>query len=86
MEFKFEILLTLAAVILVMAVLFRHKMRKNIAAMNKPVFVLGFLSAVAGATLMWNGRILGENTTGIATVIGIIGIGLIAAAGKFKKL
>ena len=29
---------------------------------------------------MFNGDILGENTTGIATVIGIVGIGLIATS------
>ena len=34
---------------------------------------------------MWNGSILGKNTTGIATVIGIVGIGLIATSGKPKK-
>jgi len=27
---------------------------------------------------MWDGSIFGENTSGIATIIGIIGIGLIA--------
>jgi len=34
---------------------------------------------------MWNGHILGENTTGIATVTGIIGIGLIATSRKKPK-
>jgi hypothetical protein len=31
---------------------------------------------------MFDGNILGENTTGMATVIGIIGIGTIARARK----
>jgi len=35
---------------------------------------------LAGAFLMFNGDVLGENTTGIATVIGIVGIGLIATS------
>ena len=52
---------------------------------NKPLFILGILVALTGAFLMWNGSILGENTTGIATVIGIIGIGLIATSGRAKK-
>ena len=47
--------------------------------------ILGILLALTGAFLMWNGSILGENTTGIATVIGIVGIGLIATSGKAKK-
>jgi len=52
---------------------------------NKPLFILGILIALAGAFLMWNGSILGENTTGIATVMGIVGIGLIATSGRSKK-
>lgn len=52
---------------------------------NKPLFILGILIALTGAFLMWNGSILGENTTGIATVIGIVGIGLIATSGRSKK-
>jgi hypothetical protein len=50
--------------------------------MNKVLFGLGILLALTGAFLMWNGSILGENTTGIATVIGIVGIGLIAKGRK----
>jgi len=52
---------------------------------NKPLFTLGILIALIGAFLMWNGSILGENTTGIATVIGIIGIGLIAMSRISKN-
>ena len=43
-----------------------------------PLFITGLVLALAGAFFMFNGDILGENTTGIATVIGIVGIGLIA--------
>ena len=35
---------------------------------------------------MYNGNILGENTTGLATVIGIIGIGLIGLFINSKTL
>ena len=45
-----------------------------------PLFITGLVLALAGAFLMFNGDVLGENTTGIATVIGIIGIGLIATS------
>ncbi len=53
---------------------------------QKPVqFALGLLLALTGALLMWDGSILGENTTGIATVMGIVGISLIATS-RFRLL
>ncbi|KPJ57361.1 hypothetical protein AMJ49_02090 [Parcubacteria bacterium DG_74_2] len=54
--------------------------------MNKTLFISGILLALTGAFLMWNGSILGERTTGIATIIGIVGIGLIATSRKSKKI
>jgi energy-converting hydrogenase Eha subunit H len=45
---------------------------------RKILFVLGILICLAGAGLMFDGAILGETTTNIATVLGITGIGLIA--------
>jgi energy-converting hydrogenase Eha subunit H len=45
---------------------------------RKILFVLGIVICLAGAGLMFDGAILGETTTNVATVIGIIGIGLIA--------
>jgi len=44
-------------------------------------FVLGLSLCLIGAFLMFEGNILGERTTGWATVIGIVGIGLIATSG-----
>ncbi len=44
-------------------------------------FALGILVCLIGAFLMFEGSILGENTTGWATVIGIVGIGSIATSG-----
>jgi hypothetical protein len=44
-------------------------------------FALGIIVCLIGAFLMIEGSILGERTTGIATVIGIVGIGLIATSG-----
>ena len=44
--------------------------------------IVGILLALVGAFLMWNGSILGENTTGIATIIGIVGLSLIATSKK----
>ncbi len=41
-------------------------------------FTIGLILALVAAFFMFDGGILGENTTGIATVMGIVGIGLIA--------
>lgn len=46
------------------------------------LLVLGVLVCLIGAFLMFEGSILGENTTGIATIIGIVGIGIITRARK----
>jgi L-asparagine transporter-like permease len=51
---------------------------------NKKAFftqwIIGLILALAGAFFMFDGDILGENTTGITTVVGIVGIGLIATS------
>ena len=44
------------------------------------LFIIGLVLALTAAFFMFDGDILGENTTGIATVIGIVGIGLIATS------
>ena len=45
-----------------------------------PLFIIGLVLALTAAFFMFDGDILGENTTGIARVIGIVGIGLIATS------
>jgi len=46
------------------------------------IFALGLSVCLIGALVMVAGEsLLGENHTGIATVIGIVGIGLIGCAG-----
>jgi hypothetical protein len=47
---------------------------------------LGVLICLMGAYLTYNGSILGEDTTGLARVIGIIGIGLIGSSINSKTL
>ena len=42
--------------------------------------VVGVLLCLVGGFLMFQGNILGERTTGIARVVGIIGIGIIASS------
>jgi hypothetical protein len=41
---------------------------------------VGVLVCLIGAFLMYHGSILGDDTTGIATVVGIIGIGIITSS------
>ena len=43
-------------------------------------FIGGIAVALVGAAFMFNGDIFGENTSGIATIIGIVGISLIASS------
>ena len=43
-------------------------------------FIIGLILALTAAFFMFDGDILGENTTGIATIIGIVGIGLIGTS------
>ena len=44
------------------------------------LFGIGLILALTAAFFMFDGDILGENTTGIATVVGIVGICLIATS------
>ncbi|KYK21647.1 hypothetical protein AYK25_08000 [Thermoplasmatales archaeon SM1-50] len=52
--------------------------------MNKKLFVIhfvvGIIVALLGAFIMFHGSIFRENNSGIATVINIIGIGIIASS------
>jgi hypothetical protein len=45
------------------------------------MFILGVADALIAAFIMFHGHVFEENNSGIATVIGIIGIGLIASSG-----
>ena len=48
-------------------------------------FIIGIIIALMGAGIMFHGNIFAENNSGIATVIGIIGIGIIATS-NFRLL
>ena len=76
------ITLILVAVALI-ALRKRGKLKQPIVRNKKtflPLFIIGLVLALTAAFVMFDGDILGENTTGIATVIGIVGIGLIATS------
>jgi Na+/proline symporter len=43
-------------------------------------WIVGIVLALIAAIFMFDGDILGENTTGISTIIGVVGISLIATS------
>ena len=43
-------------------------------------FVLGITVALSGAVIMFHGSIFGENNAGIASTIGMIGVGIICSS------
>ena len=49
------------------------------------IFIIGILTALTGAYIMFHGSIFAQNNSGIATIIGIVGIGIIAAS-NFRLL
>ena len=59
---------------------------RNTKKYRKILFVLGILICLAGAALMFDGAILGETTTNVATVLGITGIGLIATSTQRRAM
>ena len=59
---------------------------RNMKKYREILFVLGILVCLAGAALMFDGAILSETTTNVATVLGITGIGLIATSTQRKAM
>ena len=50
------------------------------------IFALGLAVCLTGAVLMAFGEgLLGENHTGIATMVGIVGIGIITSSKRSSK-
>ena len=49
---------------------------------EKALWIIGIFLALVAALLMFNGNLLGEDTTGIARVLGIVAIGFIASESK----
>jgi len=83
------IVLIIIGVILVVLALLVWRRRKEvklegISNKRKKAFfaqwIIGLVIAVIAAIFMFDGDILGENTVGISTVMGIVGIGLIATS------
>jgi len=87
------IVIIVIGVILVVIALLVWRMRKEgklegilegISNKRKKAFfaqwIIGIVIAVIAAIFMFDGDILGENTTGISTIMGIVGICLIATS------
>jgi len=80
------IIIGIALILVALALLVlrnRGKLKQPIVRNKKsffPLFIIGLVLSLTAAFFMFDGDILGENTTGIATVIGIVGIGLIATS------
>ncbi len=53
--------------------------------MKKTLWIIGIIVALFGAFVMWHGGLFGESNSGIAIVLGIIGICLIAVNTPWKK-
>ena len=81
-------ILVLLVVLLVIALLVWRRQKEEkperISKEQKKAFfaqwIIGIVLALVAAIFMFDGDILGENTTGISTVIGIVGICLIATS------
>jgi LPXTG-motif cell wall-anchored protein len=83
------IVIIVIGIVLVLIALFVWRRRKEltlegISTKRKKAFfaqwIIGLAIAVIAAIFMFDGDILGENTTGISTVMGIVGICLIATS------
>ena len=91
MELPYISLLILVLLIIVIIVFFVGKKKmKNLRDnpwkhLNLTQFIAGICISLIGAGIMFHGNIFGENNSGIATVIGIIGIGVIASS-NFRLL
>jgi LPXTG-motif cell wall-anchored protein len=84
------VLLIIGAILVVVALLVWRRRKEvklwleGISDKRKKAFfaqwIIGFVIALIAAAFMFDGDILGENTAGISTVIGIVGICLIATS------
>ena len=82
------ILVTLVIFFALVTILYRQMKSSGtsiFSVIHKKTFLIQLITGLAcslfGAFLMFNGKLLGNNTTVIAGIIGIIGICLIASSG-----
>ncbi len=96
MELPQPILISILSLLIILIVVFFVKGKKKRKMKNlgdnpwnylkKIQFIAGICIALIGAGIMFQGNIFGERNSSIATVIGIIGIGLIATSYRYRLL
>jgi hypothetical protein len=84
------VIIVIAGILVAVALIALRFWRKQKGKLEQPIvrnkkafftqWIIGLIIALTAAFFMFDGDILGENTTGIATVIGIVGISLIATS------
>jgi Na+/proline symporter len=82
------VIIVIGVVLVVVALLVWRRQKEGkpegISGKQKKAFfaqwIIGIVLALIAAIFMFDGDILGENTTGISTVLGIVGICLIATS------
>jgi cytochrome bd-type quinol oxidase subunit 2 len=84
------VIIAIAAILVVVALIALLFLKKQKGKLEQPIvrnkkaffaqFAIGLILALVAAFFMFDGDILGENTTGIARVMGIVGICLIATS------
>ena len=84
------ILIVILALLIILIVVFlvigkKKNSKDALKHVNITQFIVGICVTLIGAGIMFHGNIFAENNSGIATVIGIIGIGIIATS-NFRLL
>jgi len=93
------VIIVIAGILVVVALIALRVWKKQKGKLEQPIvsnkkaffaqWIIGLILALIAAFFMFDGDILGENTTGIATVIGIVGLCLIATSNitllSFKR-
>jgi len=62
------------------------KLNSKTRTLRYALFILGIALCLTGAVLMVHGSVFGDRTTGIATITGIVGIGLISTSNLTSGL
>ena len=84
------VLISIFALLIILIIVFLV-MRKNknskdaLKHMSVIQFIAGICVSLIGAVIMFQGNIFGERNSGIAIVIGIVGIALIASSYRFRS-
>ena len=81
------VLAVILVAVALIAIRDRGKLKQPIVRNKKAFFaqfIIGLILALTAGFFMFDGDILGENTTGISTVIGIVGICLIATSNIYN--